>query len=144
MRISDWSSDVCSSDLGMAKVVVDGLGDGDEVDAALLGQTAQDGLAAVAADADKGIELQPPVAFDDLSRAIDPAAIGKGIIKRVTLVGGAEDGAAAEQQGAVEEARLALQDVGVNRALQQPRRAVAETDAVPAVVTGRTPPPRSH
>src|SRR3546814_5439198 len=106
MRISDWSSDVCSSDLGdvagvaahhlqhhdprvagrrrlelverlgrhlhcrcvaerdlgMAKVVVDGLGDGDEVDAALLGQTAQDGLAAVAADADKGIELQPPVA----------------------------------------------------------------------------------
>src|SRR3546814_1331309 len=110
----------------MAKVVVDGLGDGDEVDAALLGQTAQDGLAAVAADADKGIELQPPVAFDDLSRAIDPAAIGQGIIKRVTLVGGAEDGAAAAQQGAVEEARLELQDVGVHRALQQPRRAVAE------------------
>src|SRR3546814_1130152 len=93
MRISDWSSDVCSSDL-----------------------TAQDGLAAVAADADKGIELQPPVAFDDLSRAIDPAAIGQGIIKRVTLVGGAEDGAAAEQQGDVEEARHELTDVGVQRA----------------------------
>src|SRR3546814_11129287 len=83
----------------MAKVVVDGLGDGDEVDAALLGQTAQDGLAAVAADADKGIELQPPVAFDDLSRAIDPAAIGQGIIKRVTLVGGAEDRSEARRVG---------------------------------------------
>src|SRR3546814_1538573 len=54
------------------------------------------------------------------------------------LVGGAEDGAAAAQQGAVEEARLELQDVGVHRALQQPRRAVADADDVPAVVTGRT------
>src|SRR3546814_10456331 len=74
----------------------------------------------------------------DLSRAIDPAASGQGIIKRVTLVGVAEDGAAAAQQGAVEEARLELQDVGVHRALQQPRRAVADADDVPAVVTGRT------
>src|SRR3546814_12226930 len=58
------------------------------------------------------------------------------------LVGGAEDGAAAAQQGAVEEARLELQDVGVHRALQQPRRAVADADDVPAVVTGRTQPHR--
>src|SRR3546814_17616851 len=100
----------------MAKVGVYGLGDGDEVDAALLGQTAQDGLAAVAADADKGIELQPPVAFDAPSRAIDTAATGQGIIQRVTLVGGAEDGAAAATPGGGAEDRVELTGSGVPRA----------------------------
>ena len=44
--------------LGRADVVVDRLGNADELDAALLRQPAQDGEAAIAADADERVDAE--------------------------------------------------------------------------------------
>ncbi|NJO35970.1 MAG: alpha/beta hydrolase [Rhodospirillales bacterium] len=83
--------------LGEAEVVVDGLGDADQLDATAGGKFAQDLQAAVAADADERIELQLAIALDHLVCAVDEAAVGHREGEGIALVGGAEDGAAEPQ-----------------------------------------------
>src|SRR3546814_3602470 len=56
MRISDWSSDVCSSDLALAaegaNIVINGFGDADAIEAERAGLESISGARAIYSDAD--------------------------------------------------------------------------------------------
>ena len=122
---------VTERDLGMAEVVVDGLGDADQVEAALLGQAAQDRQGPVAADADERVQAEHAVALDHLGRAVPAAAVRHGVIEGVALVGGAEDGAADAQQLPGEQ--VEIERLRLDRAREQPMGALADADHFPAV-----------
>src|SRR3546814_12440424 len=55
MRISDWSSDVCSSDLALARDLVDAADQFGEELAVQVGQDHADGVGAAAAEAARGV-----------------------------------------------------------------------------------------
>src|SRR3546814_6099125 len=81
MRISDWSSDVCSSDLTMPEL--DGLGvarklaEKDDPPAVIF-VTAHDDFAVEAFDLDAIDYVLKPVASDRLERAIERAVARRG------------------------------------------------------------------
>src|SRR5690606_9185864 len=97
---------------------VDRLGDADQLDAALAGEPAQDLEAAVPTDADEGVEAEAAIAADDFVRAVLERAVGHREGEGVALVGGAEDGAAAAQDRAVEQDGIEL--LGARRIVEQP------------------------
>src|SRR5258708_19893571 len=72
-------------------MVFNGLGYAEKVDAALDRETPQDGKAAIAADADKGVEAERVITRNDLRRAIEQAAVGHREGEGIALVGGPED-----------------------------------------------------
>ena len=116
---------------GEGDVVVDGLRNADELDTALLGQTAEDTHAAVAADGDQGIESQFLEPFDDLVGAVLGGTVGHRIGKGVPLVHRAEDGAAHAQDVPGEDPHPHLFDQG--RPLEKAGRAFVNSDNFPAV-----------
>src|SRR6185437_4642139 len=121
--------------LGRADIVVDRLGNADEVDAALLGEPAQDGEAAIAADADERIEAELAHAGDDLFRAVAHAAIGHREGEGIAFVGGAEDRAAEAQDVDVRDAEAEL--LVVNGPAHQSHRAVMNAEDAPAIALHR-------
>jgi hypothetical protein len=126
---------VADRDLGQADIVVDGLGDADQLDPALLGEAAQNGQRAVAADADQGIEIERAVALDDLVAAVDAAAIVERIIEGVAPVRGAEDRAGHPEQGAVEEREVKL--LRLDGTGHEAGGALVDADHLPAVALDR-------
>src|SRR3546814_13972930 len=86
MRISDWSSDVCSSDLTMPEL--DGLGvarklaEKDDPPAVIF-VTAHDDFAVEAFDLDAIDYVLKPVASDRLERAIERAVARRSEERRV-------------------------------------------------------------
>jgi len=117
-------------DFGEAEIVVDGLGDRHQRDAALPRQVVQDAQAAVAADADQGFEPELAVAVDDLVGAVDQMAVGGGEGEGIALVGGAQDGAALAQHVGAQHLRPQLHRI--HRPGQQAGGAVADAHHRPA------------
>src|SRR5258708_31933053 len=89
-------------------MVFNGLGYAEKVDAALDRETPQDGKAAIAADADKGVEAERVITRNDLRRAIEQAAVGHREGEGIALVGGAEDGATKAQDVVVDVSHTEL------------------------------------
>ena len=121
--------------IGARDVVVDGLGNADEGQAAGLQQASKNRQAAVAADADQPVERETAQAVQHLARAIahSPAFHGKG--ERIAPVGAAEERAAAPRHAGIEAVRFDVD--GCDRPLEQPERAVADADRLPAVAMMR-------
>src|SRR5258708_9582243 len=113
-------------------MVFNGLGYADKVDAALDRETPQDGKAAMAADADKGVEAERVIPRNDLRRAIEQAAVGHREGEGIALVGGAEDGATKAQDVAGDDAQPEFLEF--DRAAHQPHRALADADDAPAIM----------
>ena len=115
--------------LGVAEIVVDGLGNADQAPIAQLGQAAQGREAAVAADADQRIELQGVIAGCDLGRTVDHAGWTR-IGERVAAIGRAQQGAA-HGQDAGDDVRA--QRDRIDRPRQQPVGGLADAEHFPAV-----------
>ena len=130
-----WSRASVDRIFRRTNVVVDGLGNAHQIDAALERQTAQDAQAAVAADSDQGIDLELRQTLEDAVTEVDPVAIRLLVVEGVTLVGGAEDGAGPAQDLAG-EARES-EHLGGDRTRQQAVGAVPNADDLPAVAQHR-------
>ena len=94
-------------------------------------QAAQDVEAAVAADADQPVELEPAQAFDHLAGTILHAAVLHREGEGIAAVGAAEESAALARQRGVEPS--GIERHGLDGPLQKPERAVADADRRPAV-----------
>ncbi len=116
--------------LGQAEIVVDRLGNADQREIALAREPVEDPEAAVAADADHGIESERAHALDDLVGPIDQRAVRHRIGEWVAFVGRPQDGAAEPQHHAGRAAQIELLMAG--RALQQTLGALANPDHLPA------------
>ena len=84
--------------LGLAHVVVDGLGHADERHARRRQQAAQDVEAAVAADADQPVETKLLQALDHLAGPVLQAAVRHRVGERIAAIGAAEERAALARQ----------------------------------------------
>jgi len=116
--------------LGHADVIVDRLRHADQRDAALLRQAAEDGQAAVAADADQRVATQIAEIRDDLLGAVFLAAVGHRIGERVALVGRPQNGATLPHHHGIHMVRQQRPDL--RRIGQQAKRAIQHADHVPA------------
>ncbi len=111
--------------LGGADIIVDRLRNSDEIDPALLGEMAQDGKAAVAADADQRLDAEFAQALDHLARPVAQGTVRHREGKWVAAVGGPENGAAEAQY--VDGRDVEVEHLELERPAQQPHRAVADT-----------------
>ena len=75
-------------------IVVDRLGNTDEVDASLLRKPAQNCEAAVAANADQRVKSELAYSLDHLRRPVHQGAVRHGKGERIALIRRAQDGAA--------------------------------------------------
>src|SRR3546814_15988026 len=103
MRISDWSSDVCSSDLPCARLA---LGFGDLARAHVLGDFGAAHLRFLAAV--DGGEIEPFVRLDE----IDALAAGAGRIEDAEIEPGVAVSARRVAQPALDQKLFGLQAVG--------------------------------
>ena len=125
----DDSGGETDSAFGMAEIIVDGLGDADQIDPALSGKAAQYGKAAIAADTDECVETELAIALDDFPGAVAETAIGGGIGERIAAIGRAQDGSAL-MQDALDGIRCELG--GRDRTLEQAVRRLVDPDHRPA------------
>ena len=115
--------------LGVAEIVVDGLGNADQAPVGKLGQPAQDRQAAVAADADQGIEPEVVIAGGDLGRAVDRARWAR-VGERIAAIGGPEQSAAHGQDAGH---GIRGERDGVDRPRQQAVGRLPNAEDLPAV-----------
>ena len=117
--------------IGSGDVVIDGFRNPGEGKTALFRQPVEDFHAAVAADADQGIEAQQPDALQAFIRSILDRAVFLGKGERITLIDGAENGTAHTQDIAGEQ--LQRQFFGQRRTLHQAMGAFTDADHFPTV-----------
>ncbi len=112
--------------VGLGQVVVDRLRYADERDPALLGEAGEKTRAAVAADADQGVEVERVEALDRLVRPVLHGAVRHRILERIALVDRLQHRAALAQELAVHV--LHRQVAMAYRPFQQPGGAGDDAD----------------
>jgi len=122
---------VADRTFGGADIIVDGLGNADESNFALLSEAAEDGKAAVTADSDQCVEAKQADALDHVWRPVRDAAVGHLIGKRVAAVGGAEDRAGHAHHG--EAGASVVEFLRVRRPVQQALGTMVDAKNAPAV-----------
>ena len=121
--------------IGLGQVVVDRLRHADKRDFTLLGEAGEYAGAAVAADADQGVQIERAETLDRLLRSVLDAAVRHRILERIAFVDRLQHRAALPQELAVDvfHCQVAI----AYRPFQQPGGAGDDADDLESIFLNR-------